>query len=145
MSDTRAALLQARAYVDERAAQSDALQRRLHAETMAKLARLEVLLAAGSSAAAEDPLLDDLLRAIHGAMGIKVWCACDLLQRMLIADAPGIALGGALASIGTRQSTKSLGTYLARRVDVSYITASGLELRRCGYAGKSLAWTIAEV
>ena len=92
-----------------------------------------------------DPAFDDLIGAAWMAMGTRTWLAGELLGRSLHTDKAGLALLQATTACG-KGTTRALGRLLAQRVPGdSYLTPSGLELRRVGQTANMWAWTIAAV
>ena len=92
-----------------------------------------------------DHALDDLVQAAFAALGPRTWIAAELLAATLRTDVDGLNLAQAVQAAG-KGSARALGKYLAARVPgASYVTDGGLELRRVGTDGNSLAWTIAKV
>lgn len=89
---------------------------------------------------------DDLVLAVYGAMASATWTCADLLARTIDRDTPAVDLMGAMIATGCRTSPKSLGRYLATNVPGdARVTVGGLEIRRSGMDGNTLAWFVAEV
>jgi hypothetical protein len=92
-----------------------------------------------------DPLLNDLVRAAFKAMGSSTWIVPELLARTLRPDSAAMQLQQAITATG-KGSTRELGKLLAGHARPGYYsTPDGLELRRSGFSGNLVAWTIAQV
>jgi hypothetical protein len=110
------------------------------------VARLVRALPSEQLAGADDAAFTDLVRAIFGAMGTATWICSDLMTRTIDRDDPALQLLAAMAATGRAGTPRSLGRYLATNVPGdARVTADGLEIRRSGFDGNTLAWTVAEV
>jgi len=108
------------------------------------VARLVHALAAPTDQA-QDAAFDPLVQAAFNAMGTRVWIAVELLGYRLGQSVEALDLTRAIEATG-KTTPRSLGKYLAANIPrPAYLTSTGLEIRRCGNDGNSLAWTIARV
>ena len=122
-------------------------QGRLILLELAALHRLMLRLLDGAPAGADPvpcPEFDNLLVAIHNAMGASTWTVGDLLARAQKPDFTAVQLrAGLLACCG--DSPVAIGMYVPKRVPgESYVAPSGIEIRRNGRAGSARMWAVSK-
>ena len=110
------------------------------------VARLVRALPSERAAGTDEAAFNDLVRAIFGAMKSTTWICSALMTRAIDRDGPALDLLATMTATGRAGTTRSLGRYLAINVPGdSRVTADGLEIRRSGIDGNTLAWHVAEV